>query len=136
MATDFQKDPYWISRGMERELSGDRCLCNLDIKSFRKNKADESYDLILTRSTNNNINNGNSDLSKSLLNVPDRVSVSVEIHNRSFQKPFSSFSKTLMSLETSVCSGTIVKMNGQDIFINLKQKPRRLIQYYFIICKL
>jgi hypothetical protein len=38
LATEHQKNPSWISRGIERELSGEKCISSLDIKSFRKNK--------------------------------------------------------------------------------------------------
>lgn len=124
LATEFQKNPYWISRGVERELSGERCMNSLDIKSFRKNKMDETYDLILFRKSKLNA----VDFSKSPFNVSDRVAVSIEIHDRTYQKIFSSSSQSLMTVETSVCSGAIVKISAQDICINLSQKPRRLIE--------
>ena len=73
LATEYHKNPYWISRGIERELSGERCMSSLNIKSFRKNKADDTYDLILHRESKYN----GVDFSKSPFTTGDRVAISI-----------------------------------------------------------
>ena len=156
-ATESEKIPLWLTPGKKREklglkwyVFGNHCLhdfalknyfaflfslSGLEIKTFRKLKGSQSFELILERAGDNPCDR--------VFVVGDRVIVSTEknygpvangagledIEDIATDQRFTSLSLLLPIIDVASCCGSITKVTPNAVHIDLEQKPRRLIEY-------